>query len=598
SAASLSSQRQRVLSLYRQILRLARQWPGRPGVADPATEAAYIRTEAGTLPCQTRAVIESHIAEAESRINLALHYNIPYPRMPNLPPGCLATPGQPKRRTARGMDDALPAYMKSYKSGYAPKINKKEYKQAHIALLAFQSQSGQTHQPDEAANWEAVDERLLHVEHGGLLLAGGGGRVSGLDSAAPRLQQGRLDLRGRYKDAAGTRDLLDAGEGAAGPNMSAVGQTEKLLLVEPPMQSKSLGSRHQQQQYQRSQQYAHYNYSDQPRTARPVQQEFIVLPTLNCLQNRLKLACTKNVWFSRKLLRSAPKNLRHRYCCKHWWSRQMTHNGRLDLSQQLWCHRGPDGLASLAVDQRLLLPACCTSEAIDGRDCSRLNDWTVAGAGCCSGMGSCSTARTRGVDLAGSDTEAVSRLLHQCLSLDELLVALGWPAEGRTAFFYYASKILVSADGRTPRLVVRGARPIASGDDSWAWTEVPACGVFSLSLAPPSESTAPPVLMLHPYDLYSDDGNEAMTPSLCGPPGESEQSKLAFDASLLTAEAVRRQPDAVAAGRGRRGATAAAAARRPALASPPRSTPSSDAVRLRRLSSPALLLAVSAAGGY
>ncbi|PAA63427.1 hypothetical protein BOX15_Mlig025865g2, partial [Macrostomum lignano] len=93
-------------------------------------------------------------------------------------------------------------------------------------------------------NWEAVDERLLHVEHGGLLLAGGGGcRVSGLDSAAPRLQQGRLDLRGRYKDAAGTVmyfELLDAGEGAAGPTCRLVGQTEKLLLVEPPMQSKSV----------------------------------------------------------------------------------------------------------------------------------------------------------------------------------------------------------------------------------------------------------------------------------------------------------------------------------------------------------------------
>ncbi|PAA87862.1 hypothetical protein BOX15_Mlig014159g1 [Macrostomum lignano] len=234
---------------------------------------------------------------------------------------------------------------------------------------------------------------------------------------------------------------------------------------------------------------------------------------------------------------------------------------QLDLSQQLWCHRGPDGLASLAVDQRLLLAGCVLHqrgdrarlqpvERLDGGR-RRVLLWNGE-------LFYCTDPR---VDLAGSDTEAVSRLLHQCLSLDELLVALGCLG-GPHAFFYYASDLslilfgrdllgrrsllLTEADGRHLVWSSVALDQSASGDDSWAWTEVPACGVFSLSLAPPSESTAPPVLMLHPYDLYSDDGNEATPPSLCGRP-VSLSSRTGVRRFVIDTEAVRRPPDAVAA---------------------------------------------------
>ncbi|XP_043188465.1 LYR motif containing protein 1-like [Amphibalanus amphitrite] len=92
--ASSAPLRTQVLSMYRQILRAARTWQA----ADPSETAehrAYIRAEAGQLfrrhsgetdPKRVR----QYLTEAESRLELALHYGTPYPRPVNLPPGALA----------------------------------------------------------------------------------------------------------------------------------------------------------------------------------------------------------------------------------------------------------------------------------------------------------------------------------------------------------------------------------------------------------------------------------------------------------------------------------------------------------------------------
>ncbi|VDN40451.1 unnamed protein product [Dibothriocephalus latus] len=55
--------------------------------------------------------------EAESRIELALHYKTPYPRLSNLPQSTLAggtSATRAFRRTRRLIDESVPAYLKSY----------------------------------------------------------------------------------------------------------------------------------------------------------------------------------------------------------------------------------------------------------------------------------------------------------------------------------------------------------------------------------------------------------------------------------------------------------------------------------------------------
>eukprot|EP01013_Petalomonas_cantuscygni_P021964 TRINITY_DN4181_c0_g1_i1.p4 TRINITY_DN4181_c0_g1~~TRINITY_DN4181_c0_g1_i1.p4 ORF type:complete len:133 (+),score=7.40 TRINITY_DN4181_c0_g1_i1:203-601(+) len=75
----MADARIRALRLYRQSLRLAKQWKG------PQQERVYIAQEAALLFRRNRFVsdaetIESKLFEAESRIALAEHYGIPYPR--------------------------------------------------------------------------------------------------------------------------------------------------------------------------------------------------------------------------------------------------------------------------------------------------------------------------------------------------------------------------------------------------------------------------------------------------------------------------------------------------------------------------------------
>ncbi|KAL7055855.1 hypothetical protein AAHC03_022537 [Spirometra sp. Aus1] len=117
------SNRSRVLSLYRRILRLAQNWSSADG--DPvktAQERDYIREEARRLFRRNARVtdpaeINAHILEAESRIELALHYKTPYPRLSNIPQSTLAggtSSSRAFRRTRRLIDESVPAYLKSY----------------------------------------------------------------------------------------------------------------------------------------------------------------------------------------------------------------------------------------------------------------------------------------------------------------------------------------------------------------------------------------------------------------------------------------------------------------------------------------------------
>nr|AAW26217.1 SJCHGC04934 protein [Schistosoma japonicum] len=155
--------RSRVLSLYRRIFRIAQTWKAQSGLNDDSfRESTYMKDEARTLFRQNAHItdqkeIENHIKEAETRIDLTLHYGTPYPRLINLPANTLAAhimaTSSPKkksttiassssststgdsfvknngdsvkektrisRRTERALSNSVPNYLKSYT--YRPK---------------------------------------------------------------------------------------------------------------------------------------------------------------------------------------------------------------------------------------------------------------------------------------------------------------------------------------------------------------------------------------------------------------------------------------------------------------------------------------------
>ncbi|XP_046567607.1 LYR motif-containing protein 1-like [Haliotis rubra] len=110
-----------VLALYRQILRLSRTWESQSGVAaETQTERDYIRTEARLLFRKNKTVtdekeINEFVREAETRIELALHYRVPYPRPVNIPQQTLPPRGARMRAQKRQIEQSKPIYLKSYK---------------------------------------------------------------------------------------------------------------------------------------------------------------------------------------------------------------------------------------------------------------------------------------------------------------------------------------------------------------------------------------------------------------------------------------------------------------------------------------------------
>ncbi|XP_030068297.1 LYR motif-containing protein 1 isoform X2 [Microcaecilia unicolor] len=78
--------RQEVLSLYRKIFRIANKWQSLSGQReDVLKEKQYIVNEARTLFQKNKnltdlELIKQCMEECEARIDIALHYRIPYPR--------------------------------------------------------------------------------------------------------------------------------------------------------------------------------------------------------------------------------------------------------------------------------------------------------------------------------------------------------------------------------------------------------------------------------------------------------------------------------------------------------------------------------------
>ncbi|XP_027730836.1 LYR motif-containing protein 1 isoform X4 [Vombatus ursinus] len=88
--------RQEVLNLYRRIFRLARRWHAASGqMEDTIREKQYIINEARMLFQKNKNLTDSElikqcIDECTARIEIGLHYQIPYPRFtflqwPSLP---------------------------------------------------------------------------------------------------------------------------------------------------------------------------------------------------------------------------------------------------------------------------------------------------------------------------------------------------------------------------------------------------------------------------------------------------------------------------------------------------------------------------------
>ncbi|XP_038619204.1 LYR motif-containing protein 1 isoform X1 [Tachyglossus aculeatus] len=84
--------RKEVLGLYRRIFRLARKWQSASGqVEDTVKEKQYILNEARMLFQKNKNLTDSElikqcIDECTTRIEIGLHYNIPYPRPVSMNP--------------------------------------------------------------------------------------------------------------------------------------------------------------------------------------------------------------------------------------------------------------------------------------------------------------------------------------------------------------------------------------------------------------------------------------------------------------------------------------------------------------------------------
>ncbi|XP_074988828.1 LYR motif-containing protein 1 isoform X2 [Caretta caretta] len=78
--------RQEVLGLYRRIFRIAKKWQSASGqMEDTIKEKQYIINEAKTLFQKNKdltdpELIKQCIEECKARVEIGLHYHIPYPR--------------------------------------------------------------------------------------------------------------------------------------------------------------------------------------------------------------------------------------------------------------------------------------------------------------------------------------------------------------------------------------------------------------------------------------------------------------------------------------------------------------------------------------
>ncbi|XP_071131273.1 LYR motif-containing protein 1-like isoform X2 [Mytilus galloprovincialis] len=117
----MMSLRGEVLTLYRRIFRLSSKWKNiTASIEDSSTEKNYIQNEARTLfhknkNLQNEDQIKMHIKEAETRVEMAIHYKMPYPRPMNLPQTLLPPTGKKlKKAQKRMLEQSKPLYLKSY----------------------------------------------------------------------------------------------------------------------------------------------------------------------------------------------------------------------------------------------------------------------------------------------------------------------------------------------------------------------------------------------------------------------------------------------------------------------------------------------------
>eukprot|EP01117_Protostelium_nocturnum_P009652 TRINITY_DN3451_c0_g1_i1.p1 TRINITY_DN3451_c0_g1~~TRINITY_DN3451_c0_g1_i1.p1 ORF type:complete len:124 (-),score=27.69 TRINITY_DN3451_c0_g1_i1:385-717(-) len=101
--------RMEVIGLYRSIMKMARRWEGGPA------EKRYIRNEARNLfqknkDLSDESQISAKIFEGRSRMELAEHYRIPYPKFFNAPPG--VSPNQMLKDPEHNV--IQPSYLNSY----------------------------------------------------------------------------------------------------------------------------------------------------------------------------------------------------------------------------------------------------------------------------------------------------------------------------------------------------------------------------------------------------------------------------------------------------------------------------------------------------
>ncbi|KAM6155336.1 LYR motif-containing protein 1 [Rhynchocyon petersi] len=116
-----STTRQEVLGLYRKIFRLAKRWQAASGqMEDTLKEKQYIVNEARTLFQKNKKItdmdlIKQCIDECTARIEIGLHYQIPYPRPIHLPPMGLTTiQGRRLRSQEKLRTLSKPLYLKSH----------------------------------------------------------------------------------------------------------------------------------------------------------------------------------------------------------------------------------------------------------------------------------------------------------------------------------------------------------------------------------------------------------------------------------------------------------------------------------------------------
>ncbi|XP_011233502.1 LYR motif-containing protein 1 isoform X2 [Ailuropoda melanoleuca] len=113
--------RQEVLGLYRRIFRLARKWQAASGqMEDTIKEKQYILNEARTLFQKNKNLtdadlIKQCVDECTARIEIGLHYQIPYPRPIHLPPmGLTPLRGRGLRSQEKLRKLSKPVYLKSH----------------------------------------------------------------------------------------------------------------------------------------------------------------------------------------------------------------------------------------------------------------------------------------------------------------------------------------------------------------------------------------------------------------------------------------------------------------------------------------------------